>query len=122
MTASLLAASGLSSRTATAVAREVRLAADTGIAVDRLRDASNRTFEARREVARFLQMLELGNPSNGVRIVDGTGVIAGGGEHTGPDPRVIGMRGHCGVPLLGSVAQALMGSREIDIPAAPPGQ
>ena len=62
MTASLLAASGLSSRTATAVAREVRLAADTGIAVDRLRDASNRTFEARREVARFLQMLELGNP------------------------------------------------------------
>lgn len=124
MTSSVLAAPDLSSRPATAVARGMRLAADTGIAEDRVRDAPNRTFEkARREGASFIQTLELGNPSHGARIVDGTGAFAGGGEHTGRDPLVIGMRGLCGVrPLLGSVAQALMGSRDIDIPAAPPGQ
>ncbi len=97
-----------------------------GIAEDRVRGESKRAFDdTRREVARFIQKLDLGDLSYSARIVDGLGAsaITGVVEQTQPDLLVIGTRGLSGVRrlFLGSVAQELMASLDIDILAVPPG-
>lgn len=96
-----------------------------GVAEDRVREEAEREFQAiRREVAEFIRGLGLGDLSYGARIVEGLGALAivGVVEQAKPDLLVIGTRGLSGVKrlFLGSVAQELMGSLDIDILAVPP--
>ncbi len=96
-----------------------------GIPADRVHEESEREFQSiRRELARFVQRLGLDGISHDARIIEGVGAeaIAGLVEQAKPDLLVIGTRGLSGVKrlFLGSVAQELMGSVEIDILAVPP--
>ncbi len=96
-----------------------------GVGENRVRAEAEREFQAiRREVSGFIQGLGLGDLDYAARIVEGTGAtaIAGVVEQAKPDLLVIGTRGLSGVKrlFLGSVAQELMSSVEIDILAVPP--
>jgi len=96
-----------------------------GIPADRVHEEAEREFQStRRELGRFIQRLDLGDLSYSARIIEGVGAdaIAGLVEQAKPDLLVIGTRGLSGVRrlFLGSVAQELMGSLEIDILAVPP--
>jgi len=96
-----------------------------GIPLERVQEESAREFQAaRREVARFIQALELQDLSYNARIVEGlgAGAIAGVVEQGEADLLVIGTRGLSGVKrlFLGSVAQDLMSSLKTDILAVPP--
>lgn len=96
-----------------------------GVAQDRVSEEANREFEnTRRDVALFIQDLGLSDLSHKVRIVEGlgAGALAGIVEQSRPDLLVIGTRGLSGLKrlFLGSVAQELMCSLEIDILAVPP--
>lgn len=96
-----------------------------GITQDRVAEEAEREFQnTRRDVARFIQDLGLGDLSYNARIVEGlgAGALAGIVEQAKPDLLVIGTRGLSGVKrlFLGSVAQELMSSLEIDILAVPP--
>jgi len=96
-----------------------------GIPAERVHEEAEREFQStRRELGRFIQRLDLGDLSYSARIIEGVGAdaIAGLVEQAKPDLLVIGTRGLSGVKrlFLGSVAQELMGSLEIDILAVPP--
>jgi len=96
-----------------------------GIPVERVSEEAEREFQnTRRDVARFIQGLDLGKLNYNARIVEGfgAGAIAGVVEQAKTDLLVIGTRGLSGVKrlFLGSVAQELMSSLEIDILAVPP--
>jgi nucleotide-binding universal stress UspA family protein len=96
-----------------------------GIPADRVHEEAERDFEsARRALARFILDLDLGDLNYNARIIEGVGAdaIAGFVSQAKPDLLVIGTRGLSGVKrlFLGSVAQDLMGSLEIDILAVPP--
>jgi universal stress protein E len=96
-----------------------------GIPAERVHEEAEREFQStRRELGRFIQKLGLGDLSYNARIIEGVGAdaIAGLVEQARPDLLVIGTRGLSGVKrlFLGSVAQELMGSLEIDILAVPP--
>lgn len=96
-----------------------------GIPAERVHEEAEREFQStRRELGRFIQKLGLGDLSYNARIIEGVGAdaIAGLIEQALPDLLVIGTRGLSGVKrlFLGSVAQELMGSLEIDILAVPP--
>ena len=96
-----------------------------GIPIERVHEEAEREFQStRRELGRFIQGLDLGDLSYSARIIEGVGAdaIAGLVEQAKPDLLVIGTRGLSGVKrlFLGSVAQELMGSLEIDILAVPP--
>lgn len=96
-----------------------------GIPAERVHEEAEREFQStRRELGRFIQGLNLGDLSYNARIIEGVGAdaIAGLVEQAKPDLLVIGTRGLSGVRrlFLGSVAQELMGSLEIDILAVPP--
>jgi universal stress protein E len=96
-----------------------------GVAQDRVSEDAEREFQAtRREVADFIQGLGLDNLSYGARIVEGLGTagITGAVKQSKPDLLVIGTRGLSGAKrlFLGSVAQQLMGSLDLDILAVPP--
>lgn len=97
-----------------------------GIPAERVHEEAEREFQStRRELGRFIQGLDLGEMNYNARIIEGVGAdaIAGLVEQAKPDLLVIGTRGLSGVRrlLLGSVAQELMGSVEIDVLAVPPG-
>lgn len=96
-----------------------------GIPAARVHEEAEREFQStRRELGRFIQSLDLGDLSYNARIIEGVGAdaIAGLVEQAKPDILVIGTRGLSGVRrlFLGSVAQELMGSLEIDVLAVPP--
>jgi len=96
-----------------------------GIPVERVHEEAEREFQStRRDLGRFIQGLDLGDLNYNARIIEGVGAdaIAGLVEQAKPDLLVIGTRGLSGVRrlFLGSVAQELMGSLEIDILAVPP--
>lgn len=97
-----------------------------GVPADRVQQEATREFEnTRREVVQFIEGLGLDNLSYRARIVEGgaASAIAGIIAQTSPDLLVIGTRGLSGLKrlFLGSVAQDLMSSVEIDILAVPPG-
>lgn len=97
-----------------------------GIPAERVHEEAEREFQStRRELGRFIQGLDLGDLNYNARIIEGVGAdaIAGLVEQAKPDLLVIGTRGLSGVKrlFLGSVAQELMGSVEIDVLAVPPG-
>lgn len=97
-----------------------------GIPPERVHEEAEREFQStRRELGQFIQRLELGNLSYNARIIEGVGAdaIAGLVQQATPDLLVIGTRGLSGIRrlFLGSVAQELMGSVEVDILAVPPG-
>lgn len=96
-----------------------------GIPVERVHEEAEREFQStRRELGRFVQDLDLGDLNYNARIIEGVGAdaIAGLVEQAKPDLLVIGTRGLSGIRrlFLGSVAQELMGSVEIDVLAVPP--
>jgi len=96
-----------------------------GIPAKRVHEEAEREFQfTRRELGRFIQGLDLGDMNCNARIIEGVGAdaIAGLVEQAKPDLLVIGTRGLSGVKrlFLGSVAQELMGSLEIDVLAVPP--
>lgn len=96
-----------------------------GIPADRVHEEAERDFEsARRALGQFILNLGLGDLNYNARIIEGVGAdaIAGFVSQAKPDLLVIGTRGLSGVKrlFLGSVAQDLMGSLEIDILAVPP--
>lgn len=96
-----------------------------GIPAERVHEEAEREFQAtRRELGRFIQGLELGDLNYSARIIEGVGAdaIAGFVQQAKPDLLVIGTRGLSGIKrvFLGSVAQDLMGSVEIDVLAVPP--
>ncbi|MCL7466812.1 universal stress protein [Phaeovulum sp. NW3] len=96
-----------------------------GIPAERVHEEAERDFQStRRELGRFIQSLDLGNLNYNARIIEGVGAdaIAGLVEQAKPDLLVIGTRGLSGIRrlFLGSVAQELMGSVEIDVLAVPP--
>jgi universal stress protein E len=102
-----------------------QMMAHAGISADRIHAEAEREFEAaRREVARFIHGLDLGGLNYTARLIEGVSAdaIAGFVEQALPDLLVIGTRGLSGVKrmFLGSVAQELMGSLEIDMLAVPP--
>lgn len=93
---------------------------------ERTRDAHLRQFQStRRELGRFIQGVDLGDLDCSARIIiiddaDADG-IAGLVEQAKSDLLVIGTRGLSGSErlFLGSVAQELMGSLEIDVLSVP---
>ncbi|WFE77189.1 universal stress protein [Roseinatronobacter sp. S2] len=96
-----------------------------GIPVERVHEEAEREFQStRRDLGRFIQGLDLGDLNYNARIIEGVGAdaIAGLVEQAKPGLLVIGTRGLSGVKrlFLGSVAQDLMGSLEIDVLAVPP--
>ncbi|MCC5976119.1 MAG: universal stress protein, partial [Rubellimicrobium sp.] len=96
-----------------------------GIPAEQVHEEAEREFQStRHEPGRFIQGLDLGDPSYNARIIEGVGAdaIAGLVELARPDLLVIGTRGLSGVRRLfpGSVAQELMGSLGVDILAVPP--
>lgn len=96
-----------------------------GISAERVHQEAEREFQsARRDLGQFLESLELGELDFSARIIEGVGAdaIAGFIEQTKPDLLVIGTRGLSGAKrlFLGSVAQELMGTLEMDILAVPP--
>jgi nucleotide-binding universal stress UspA family protein len=96
-----------------------------GIPAERVHEEAEREFQStRRELGRFIQDLDLGDLNYSARIIEGVGAdaIAGLVEQAKPDLLVIGTRGLSGVKrlFLGSVAQELMGSVQIDVLAVPP--
>jgi len=96
-----------------------------GIPAKRVHEEAEREFQStRRELGSFIQGLDFGDLSYNARIIEGVGAdaIEGLVEQAKPDLLVIGTRGLSGVRrlFLGSVAQELMGSLEIDILAVPP--
>ncbi len=96
-----------------------------GIPPERVQEEAERDFMAtRRDVAQFLDGLALGDLRYGARIVEGAGAeaIAGLVAQARPDLLVLGTRGLSGAKrmFLGSVAQELMDSLEIDVLAVPP--
>jgi universal stress protein E len=95
-----------------------------GIPADRVHVEAEREFEAaRREVARFSRELGLDGLDYSARLIEGVSAdaIAGLVEQAKPDLLVIETRGLTGEKrlFLGSVAQELMGSLEIDVLAVP---
>ena len=97
----------------------------SGVPPERVHEEAAREFNStRRELGRFIQRLALGDLSYSARIIEGVGAdaLAGLVEQARPDLLVLGTRGLSGVKrlFLGSVAQELMGSLEIDILAVPP--
>jgi universal stress protein E len=97
-----------------------------GVPTERVQEEAEREFLAtRREVARFLDGLDLRDLRYGARIIEGAGAeaIAGLVTQAKPDLLVLGTRGRSGAKrlFLGSVAQDLMDSLEIDVLAVPPG-
>ena len=96
-----------------------------GIPAERVHQEAEREFQStRRELGRFIQGLDLGDMNYSARIIEGVGAdaISGLVEQAKPDLLVIGTRGLSGIRrlFLGSVAQELMGSVEIDVLAVPP--
>lgn len=96
-----------------------------GIPAERVHEEAEREFEStRRDVAQFIQNLDLDGLAYHARIIEGIGTeaIAGLVDQAKPDLLVIGTRGLSGVKrlFLGSVAQDLMSSLEIDVLAVPP--
>jgi nucleotide-binding universal stress UspA family protein len=96
-----------------------------GIPAERVQEEAEREFLAtRRDVAQFLDGLELGDLRYAARIVEGAGAeaIAGLVAQAKPDLLVLGTRGLSGAKrmFLGSVAQELMDSLGIDVLAVPP--
>jgi nucleotide-binding universal stress UspA family protein len=96
-----------------------------GIPTERVHAEAEKEFQStRRELGRFIQGLDLGDLSYNARIIEGVGAdaIAGLVEQAKPDLLVIGTRGLSGVKrlFLGSVAQELMGSVDVDVLAVPP--
>lgn len=92
---------------------------------NRVQEEADREFRTiRREFAGFVQGLGLEDLDYSMRIVEGLGAeaIAGVVKQAKPDLLVIGTRGLSGMKrlFLGSVAQELMGSLEVDILAVPP--
>ena len=97
----------------------------SGIPAERVHEEAEREFQStRRELGGFIQRLDLGDLSYNARIIEGVGAgaLAGLVEQARPDLLVLGTRGLSGVKrlFLGSVAQELMGSLEVDILAVPP--
>ncbi|NEX48198.1 universal stress protein [Pseudotabrizicola algicola] len=97
-----------------------------GIPAERVHQEAEREFQStRRELGQFIQDLDLADLNYSARIIEGVGAdaIAGLVEQAKPHLLVIGTRGLSGVKrlFLGSVAQELMGSVEIDVLAVPPG-
>ena len=96
-----------------------------GIPAERVHQEAEREFQStRRELGQFIQGLDLGELNYNARIIEGVGAdaISGLVEQAKPDLLVIGTRGLSGIRrlFLGSVAQELMGSVEIDVLAVPP--
>jgi len=96
-----------------------------GIPEARVNEESEREFQsARRDLARFIQQLELGDLSYTSRIFEGVGAaaIVSLVEQAHPELLVIGTRGLSGVKrlFLGSVTNELMGRLDIDILVVPP--
>jgi nucleotide-binding universal stress UspA family protein len=96
-----------------------------GIPAAQVEAEAEREFQAtRRDLARFLETLGLEDLPCSARLIEGTGAkaIAGFVAKSRPDLLVLGTRGLSGVGrlFLGSVAQELMGSLEIDMLAVPP--
>ena len=96
-----------------------------GIPVERVHQEAEREFQStRRELGQFIQGLDLAELNYNARIIEGVGADAVSGlvEQAKPDLLVIGTRGLSGIRrlFLGSVAQELMGSVEIDVLAVPP--
>lgn len=96
-----------------------------GIPAERVHEEAEREFQStRRELGQFIQGLDLGELNYNARIIEGVGAdaISGLVEQAKPDLLVIGTRGLSGIRrlFLGSVAQELMGSVEIDVLAVPP--
>lgn len=96
-----------------------------GIPVEHTREEAEREFRTmRHELGRFVERLDLGDLNYGARIIEGIAAdaIIGLVEQARPDLLVIGTRGLSGVKrlFLGSVAQELMGSVEVDVLAVPP--
>ena len=96
-----------------------------GIPAERVHEEAKREFQAtRRELGQFIQRLDLGDLNYNARIIEGVGAdaIEGLVEQARPDLLVLGTRGLSGVKrlFLGSVAQELMGSLDIDVLAVPP--
>lgn len=97
----------------------------SGVPAEQVHREAEREFQAtRRELGDFVQGLGLGDLDYKARIIEGVGAdaIEGLVEQAKPDLLVIGTRGLSGVKrlFLGSVAQELMSSLEIDILAVPP--
>lgn len=96
-----------------------------GVAEKRIKEEAAREFQTtRQELARFIEGLGLSGVPHRTRIVEGLGAsaLAGVVEQGKADLLVIGTRGLSGVKrlFLGSVAQDLMSSLEIDVLAVPP--
>lgn len=96
-----------------------------GLPEKRVEEEADHDFRATcSEVARFIQGWGLDELRYSARIVEGLGAAAIGGvvDQGKSDLLVIGTRGLSGVKrlFLGSVAQELMSSLEIDILAVPP--
>ena len=95
------------------------------IPVERVQQEVEREFQSRCcGCGRFIRGLDLGDLNYNARIIEGVGTdaITGLVEQAKPDRLVIGTRGLSGVRrlFLGSVAQELMGSVEIDVLAVSP--
>lgn len=102
-----------------------QLMAYAGVPAERIHEEAEREFQTTcADLGRFIQSLDLGDLRYHARIIEGIGAdaIAGLVGQARPDLLVIGARGLSGVKrlFLGSVAQDLMGSLEIDLLVVPP--